>query len=159
MGLQCERVRSFAVHELWRLQRGCDWQALRRMVQSLYLLWHAALRRLRVLQQRSSSQIGASVNDVKIDATIYANEEEYLNFKVVDTGKSYVNDKFLNWADFDRLGYWKMTIQMKNQYSGINLLGLFADLSLEERQQRISALKQQLFDDGKITTPENYLCD
>ena len=81
------------------------------------------------------NQQGASVNDVKIDATIHTNETDYLNFKVVDTGKSYVNDVFLNWADFDKLGYWKMTIQMKNQYSGINLLGLFSDLAYEERQE------------------------
>ena len=101
-------------------------------------------------------QQGASVNDVKIVATIYTNETDYLNFKVVDTGKSYVNDVFLNWADFDKLGYWKMTIEMKNQYSGINLLGLFSDLTDEERKDRLVELKKKLFDDGKISKPTTY---
>ena len=101
-------------------------------------------------------QQGASVNDVKIAASIYTNETDYLNFKVVDTGKSYVNDKFINWADFEGLGYWKMTIQKKNQYSGINLLGLFSDLTDEERKDRRVELKKKLFDDGKISKPTTY---
>ena len=45
---------------------------------------------------------------------------------------------------------------MKNQYSGINLLGLFSDLPYEERKDRQAELHQNLFDDGKISKPETY---
>ena len=45
---------------------------------------------------------------------------------------------------------------MKNQYSGINLLGLFSDLPDEERKDRRVELKKKLFDDGKISKPTTY---
>ena len=51
---------------------------------------------------------------------------------------------FLNWADFEGLGYWKMTIEMKNLYSGFNLLGLFSDLTDEERKDRLVELKKKV---------------
>ena len=45
---------------------------------------------------------------------------------------------------------------MKNQYSGINLLGLFSDFSYEDRKDRQAELRQKLFDDEKISKPETY---
>ena len=103
------------------------------------------------------SQTGGNTNLETVNADIYTNVGDILNFSVMDTGKSYVNDQFLNWADFNRLGYWKMTISMKNKNkSGINLLGLYTNYEPTERKDKLAELKQKLFDDGKISAPKQY---
>ena len=103
------------------------------------------------------SQTGGNTNLETVNADIYTNVGDFLNFSVMDTGKSYVNDQFLNWADFNRLGYWKMTISMKNKSkSGINLLGLYSNYEPTERKDKLAQLRQKLFDDNKISAPTQY---